>query len=680
MASRRSGLRLELSRLLHADASADNPVKAPDESASALLFDLVALGVSGTPDDARAVYELLPLLILRFFGFTPGSGWLETGSDLPHAHREALMRVVRAGGPVQAFCVAHSPPVPGASPKSDEMRFEYPLSNLPSVTVEEIYDVADGYLVPSGVSALAPLVAPCLARGASAASHDAASGGGAVYGDPSHPVLLLSPIDYFFLCMVASPTQKWTAPAGSSSFLGSRRVRARRSNSLPSTRAMFNSVLTDHVAAFTRDASLSSGSSILVAACVDCLFAPVAMANSCATLPEASTPTVDAMTCVLLALRPEKPENLLLSSGSAIGPVNSGRESNCAAVYASAHDTLRALFIHFPLDGNGPPATLAAYVRLLALYVAPWRPPVVSALKSSLYPKPRIVPSGTASASPSFAALASSISSHLPVVHLSAGSSLRNSPSATSEVAWRDVTGVPNKHKCDQEVLRLAIIKCANCRLAASADGVRALSLLADAVRAAGLKSVGAVSGNIEEVRGCLHALSEHVAEADKRSGRKSKSFIPLLAAALGIKLETQSMLRGMAGTFGVGRVGGGFVGMVSSATRHGAGNDGKNEHGGIWDNGSSGDGSGTRRRVRDRRRSELRGAVVEDVPFLGSVWDKPMTSDEVEFVVVQAYRLALYLEPRLGYVPNIRWLGRSSLLWTACVVFAVAGLILYMA
>lgn len=638
----RSETRAELSRLLHAEAPAGEDPNVPNEVALTHLHALLGQGVAGSPDDHRAVYEHLPLLLLRFLGFAPGSGWLETGSSCPHSHREAIMRIVRPDGPVAAFCAAQSARF-GTEPKDDDWRYEFPLANLPSLLIDDFYDLADGEVSPSVVmSALAPALVSCLRR-----ERDGVPG-----------ALLVSPSEYFFLCLVASPTQKWTGPSGLAIY-ATHRMRPRRSSSLPSTRAMYNRVLAEHVTVAWRQSPAASGGdkSILIPACLDLLFAPLGCPASYQGAAELSTPTVDAMTAVLLALRPGVPNDLVLSTAPAYcGTVYPAREGATAALYASAQEVLRACLNSFPAGAAGPLGTLAAYIRLFALYLAPWKESIISASKAALYPKPK-TSSHSASASPSLAAITSTLSSlnaHLPT------SALRSSPNQkqTGEAAWRDLGCLANKADADRELLRLAVVKCANCRLAATSEGIRVLSLLAEAVTASGLAPYdGILAGNVEEVRGSLRALSDQSVEVEQRSGRKAKSFVAVLGNGLGIKIGNTGMFSGMAEMVGVSGVHAPAFGMGSG----------------------TGLGSG-KRRLRDRRQKEMFSSYHEGVPFLGSLWDRPIQRNENEMTVVLAYKLALWLEPKLGYIPNIRFLGQNWLLISTMFVFGVACLVVFLA
>lgn len=639
----RSDTRAELSRLLHADAPAgDDAPKAPDENASAHLHELISLGIIGSLDDQRAVYEHLPLLMLRVFGFTASTGWLETGSSLPHAHREALMNLVCPNGPVVDYCLARSPPM-GSEPKDDEWRFEYPVSNLPSVLIDEFYDAADQVMTHPGhfLSALAPTIGRCLRRG-----HD---------GAPD--ALLLSPIDYFYLCMVASPTQKWTS-SPNSSYMGVRRPRPRRSTSLPSTRAMYNRVLAEHVTFAWRQSPLASGGgkSILIPTCVDYLFAPLSgtMYNG---LPEASTPTVDAMAAVLLALRPGTPNDLLLSSGTVAGQVIfPSKEQAIPLLYAVTHEALRNVFSLFPIGANGGPApTLAAFVRLLALYLAPGNAAVVDALKASLYPKARPQKPSNGS-SPSLAVFQSTFSSLHAQLQLPT-QSLRNtgaSGATKHDVLWKNSAVLHNRQESDRELLRLAVIKCAGCRIGTSQEGVRALTMLASAVRASCIYAYeGTRLEALEEVRASLQALSEQLGEYDSRSSVKSKAFVPILGSGLGIKIQTGGMFSGMVG----------IVHSTANRVSHVTGN---------------GNGSATRR-LRDRMKSELRSACYEEPVLLGSVWDHPIDSREYEFAVVLAFKFACLLEAKSGLQsPQLRRLGRKSFIHFVIFIFCVCGIVVH--
>lgn len=641
MGSRRNCSRSELWRLLQGDfPPSDVPPKAPDENSLILLHEIISLGATGTADDARAVYEHLPLLILRFFGFAASTGWLETGSDLPYSHREALMSIIGPDGPVMAFCTAHSPAL--SEPKSDDMRYEFPVRNLSSVIAEEITDLADGEVFSSQVdSALAPFVSTCLRRD----SHDRTAS-----------TLLLSPMDYFILCMVSSPVFKWTYPSGSGSRPG-RRPRGRRSASLPSTRAMYNCVFASHLASVDYLCPVASSKSLLVPASIDCMFYPLASVISFDLMPNASTPTADAMATVLVSLRPSSPEKLLLSSRKASGHGSPGRETSGAAVFAYAHDALKAVFMYFPVGVSGPLSTLAAYVRLLAIYLAPWDNYIASSLHVYLFPKPRVSSAidGSGIAAHSFTAITSrlsSLNSSLPV-KLQSGSR-KSSPSVSSDPLWSDCEVLRAKREVDQELVCLAIMKCAHCRLGGSMEGIRALSLMSDAVRISGItgKVNFALLPNTEEVSSCLHALGDQIVEADRRSGKKSRDFVSELAATLGIELQGRGMFSGMASIVGVSGAAAGMVGLVSHVTG----------------------GNAVRRPLRERRRTELHDASRENVPFLGTVWDKPIEAGESEISVVFAYRLALWIEEKIGILPNIRFLGRKDVICTIVFILFATG------
>jgi hypothetical protein len=594
------------------------------------------------------VYDHLPLLLLRFFGFAAGVGWLETGSELAHAHREALMRIVKPDGPVVAFCAAHSPPV-GAQPRPEEMRFEFPVSNLPAMTVEEIYEYADDAANTANgsmISALAPLVVPCLMRETNE-------------GQPA--VLLLSPMDYFFLCMVASPAQKVTIPPNSYA-PGTRRPKPRRSASLPSTRAMFNHVLSDHLLAMGRVGYLTGGKTLLIPACMDYYLVPLTTVAGFPDMPEASTPTVDSLTCALLVLRPLVPEDLLLSSGRAAGLVDVSRDSPTAALYATTQDVLRTVFRYFPVGPYTSLGTLAAYMRLLALYLAPWNASTVDAVKASLYAKPRPAAGSTVGgvSSPSMAAITSTLTSLNSQLPRQLQSSPKNQSDAGSpkEESWKTAGMQSSRTETNSELVRLAVVKCANCRLGASSEGHRALALLADAARASGIERQGGDPiTNLEEVRGSLHALSDQCLEAEARSGRKSKAFVSALSKCLGVKFERPGMLSGMAGMVGVGSAAAGVVSMMAQA--------------------AGGSASTGKRRLRDRRKNELPGVDKDNVPFLGGVWDRPMQGNESETAVVLAYRLALWMEPRLGFLPNLRFLGRVWFVRLSICMLVGAALVL---
>lgn len=612
MGSRHRGLQNELSALLGATQDGAE-LPPPNERTSAHLGELISRGLT-QGDDARTVYEFLPLLMLRLFGFSPGQGWLETAAELPTRDREALLRVVLPNGPIHAFCNMHSPPR-ASPPTAMDLRFEFPHNNLPVHTVARLKSPAP---VTSDHSVLAPLLRSSLRNA-------------------NDSFLLLSPIDYFVLCMVSSPVQKITIPAAS---LPPGAKRPRRSSSLPSTRALYNQVLAAYAASHDSAAPLSAESSF-VPACIDLHFMPFAVATSTASMPVPSTNMVDAMCSVMLALVPPRPSTLKLDSDfSAV--IDWGLQTNASALYRAAGSSLTAALMHY--DTSGPTGTLVAFVRLLALFIAPWKLTIRSALRAALYPKPRssstTLKSSTATlTNPSIAAITStwsSINAHLSAATVSGSP---GNASTAKESQWRSELA-SRQRSLDIHLIKLAVVKAANCRLASTVEGVRALGLLSDAVRAAGLKPGASLRGEEEESRGCLHALRDQAAETEHRTGQKGRNFSSPLAVSLGVRLENVGVFSGVAEMVGVGGSAGmaGMVGMVSGAST------GQSSH---------------RWRLRERRTAALQGSDRTDVPFLGSVWDRPIARGENEALVLAAYWLALRFEPALGYQPDLRFLGR---------------------
>ena len=55
---------------------------------------------------------------------------------------------------------------------------------------------------------------------------------------------------------------------------------------------------------------------------------------------------------------------------------------------------------------------------------------------------------------------------------------------------------------------------------------------------------------------------------------------------------------------------------------------------------------------------------VCSDFPILGNVWERPFDSDEIEFAVVTANRLAEFVDKWTGTVPDIRFARRRSFFW----------------
>lgn len=650
MASGRGDTRAELSRLLSADAAAGYDPKPPDVAASSQLHALIASSLDGSQEHHRVVYEHLPLLMLRFFGFAPGTGWLETGCALPGRARDALMAIVRPGGPVMEYCLARSEAL-AAEPRDGDWRYEFPVANLPPGVADDFYELADNPGVYNGTSfsALAAPLVPCLRRG-----HD---------GTPPD-VLLLSPVDYFLVCMLSSPAHKYVHP--SQAGVGGSRRRVRRSSSLPSTRAMYNLVLSEHLAHALRlsPACSGGGKSLLIPAVVDLLFAPLVGGVVPGTF-DFSAPTADAAATVLLSLRPSDPSQLLLSSGAV--PANTyslypAKEAAVAYVHACVPELVKNSLLNFPPDGALP--TLAAFLRLFALYLAPGSSEVAVAMEAALYPKKSKASgaaSGTAGSSPSLAKFTSTLSSLNAQLQQLPASTRRgggNGSKKDDAALWQTAHVMTSRHEVNRGLLRLAVFKSVKTRVGATAEGAKALGLIADAVCASGLDCFeGGVGGsNVDETRTYLHALGEQISEGERtRLGRsKTKSCIPTLGLGLGVKMQSAGTMTKMAEMVGVSARG------ASSMASHLQG---------------SGGGSGSKGRLKERRQSELQGSIRSNVPVLGTVWERPIESGEIEFTVVQAYRFAVWIECWSGRLPNIRWLGRADVLVMGVVAVFIASL-----
>ncbi|KAI0566669.1 hypothetical protein FGB62_7g05 [Gracilaria domingensis] len=611
MVGRYRGLRAELSSILAVDENAQRPVQhhvaPPNESISAHLAHLITRATEH-PDEARTVYAYLPSIMLRIFGFAPGQGWLETCSELPRRDRDALVSIVLPDGPLHTFCTMHTRPRSTTIDFVHDMRFEFPRHNLPSLTNHALDDQD---LSPrTSRSYLAPLLAPSMRS-------------------DTDDVIFLSPLDYFFVCMIASPTLKYVNAPGSSA------VKVpKRSRSIPSIRAQYNQVISAYAALRDSSAPLDKND-IFIPTCLDYLVIPWVTAPP-TNLPYLSTSTADAIAALLLALPPTSPADLGLTTESCNLTANRMMDcrlaTNSGALYCFLPSMLDMIFSNY--DSAAPIFPLIAYIRVLALLIAPWRQGIRSTALQMLLPKPKPSKSVQGNRSSSMTALSSTLSSinaHLP-------SSTGSPGNATSvkESKWREE--LEERHtKCDKSLLRSAVILAASMHVALSADGVRVLSLLTDAAQAARFHSVTVPEEDpdrMEELQLCLDALRDQKSQLQRKNGHREKNFIPLLAANLGDKPSNGGVFRGISEIVGVGS------GKVVSSL-------------------NGGSSSNTKRRLKDFRDNWTGSAKREDVPFIGSVWDKPITGNESKMLVLVAYWIALRLEPRLGFLPDIRFMGQ---------------------
>lgn len=642
MRSLHRGLRAEIAAILDVDqytlqdTTSESP--APTEPTTTLLGNLIR-GSLSHKEEVRVIYEFLPIVMLRIFGFASGHGWLEMATEHSTKDRDALVRLIAPGGPIHMFCKEQSPRRVVELNVASDMRYEFLRSNLPLATdtaLEEGPAVALKKSVKDGPSFLAPFLVSSLR-------------------DKKDQVLFLTPLDYFYLCMIASPTMKKATGVPLFTVAG-RRVR--RSSLLPSTRALYNQTIASYASALNGTARVGSDS-IFMAACLDYLFIPWASASAAMGLPIASTATAEAVASLMIALVPDNPVALDLivdSRPSGLAEFLDWRmQTNTSALYRAAEFMLEKIFRQYESSAQLGP--LVIYYRILALYIAPWKASIRKALAAGLFPKKK--PSTSAdgnvrsSSMAAFTSTLSSINSHL----VSTGGSPGNA-SNTKEGVWRAELRTRQK-LVDDELLRLAIVKAANRRLPSSADGGHAMALLSEAAVAAKL------SGNwdspeknqdlAEELRSCLFALRNQKSEYERESGRREKNYVNGLSSSMGLRLESGGVLSGISGIVGVG-----------GSSRFGTNN--------VSRDSTSGNASGSsRKRVRDRRLSALM-VNVNEVQFTSDVWDRPISDKEYECLVVSLYKVALWLEPRLGYVPNLRVLGRHLVLLSAVASFFVGS------
>lgn len=633
MSQRQRGLRQEVSVLLSVDPVSlefiTEILPPPTERIANHLGNLIT-HATNHHDESRIVYSYLPALMFRMFGYEVGQGWLETCSEYPSRDREAIVALVLPDGPIHKFCTKHSEAyAEDISNASDALRYEFPRNNLPSSTNNALNS---DFSSQSTVSYLAPLLAPGLR-------------------DQEDSTILLSPLDYFFVCMLASPAQKCVA----SRYSNPTAKVPKRSRSLPSVRAQYNQIFAAYAARLKASAPVDM-EKIFIAACLDFLFTPWAFVKH-QDPPEFSTSTADAVASLLITLAPKTPEGLDLESSP--DTLSSGTHadlklmSNSAALYRHTGRMLEGVFSNF--SSSVPLFPLVAYVRVLAVYIAPWRGGVHAAVKAMLFPKQRYLSATAAARSPSMSALSSTLSSIN--AHLPSPTGSPTNVSATKERKWRlELRG--RQQREDKELLRQVVILAANHRLAATADGCKVLAILGEAAYAAKLSAVpGSKTSHedMEEVQLCLCALRDQKSQMERKSPRKEKDFVSLLAAAMGVKVNRGSMLSGFTDIVHAGSANGvaGMVNIVSNARL-------------------STPTSLSKRRQQEKRTSAICGMQVNDIPFLGSIWDRPIAHGENETLVLFAYWLALRLEPVLGYVPDTRLLGHYWVWVTTTLVCAI--------
>lgn len=651
------GLRAELAALLSVDQYtlediAEEP-SPPQEATSARLSHLIMHAVH-YPIEARAVYSFLPALMLRIFGYTSGQGWMETISQHPSRDRESLLSIVAPEGPLHSFCKQAS------SPKSNhtsahairDMRFEFSLHNLPSNTREAITTLQAN---PSRTvySYLARILLPHLK------SRHAET-------------VMLDPLTYFTICMVASPAHKFSQdglPEGHSPVT---MKRIKRSVSLPSTRALYNQLIASYASALSPMSRVSEDN-VFIPAVLDFLFLPWALATPDCT-PNLSASMADAATSLLISLAPSAPEALELEEGPIIDTIPPMAEldtlTNTSCLYRLVPYMLSSFIAHLSPNDSAAPAFLA-YTRMLALHVSPWRGPVRSSIRSMLFPKPRssspatlVLDTRNNSMQSTLSNTFSTINAHLPSPQRSP-----NNASAVKESRWR--AAFANRlRSVDVHLVCSTVVRAASLRVAMLAEGNRVLSVLTDAGQSARLAAAlpgasaarddGALARG-EEFGLCIEALRTQQAASDTKGlSRSERAYLTGLAGVIGVQLQSSSVLHNISemvhgGAHSVKDVVDCVAGTASASGTPSS--------------------SAKKRRVLDRRMSLLRGADSEhdkgNVPFFGSVWDRPIEQGEFEPFVMAAYWVALRAEPYLGYIPNTRILGRVWV-WVFCTLVSV--------
>ena len=625
MGTHQRGLRAELAFILNIDPytydDLDPDFPAPHESTSNHLARLIR-DATKRPDEVKVIYSFLPAILLRFFGYAPGRGWLETCADLPSRDRNAIMNIVLPKGPLHRFCKRHSTSRESSINISSDMRFEFSRNNLPQFTKNALNNADTSTSVEFSRSYLAPLLINSIQK-------------------DNDDLLYLTPIDYFYICIVASPAIKWSS---NNHFASTKR--SRRSSSLPSMRALYNQLLYAYASILSPEARADK-SPIFLATCLDYLFIPWAFAKTETTSqstfpstvshlpPITSAAVADAIASILLALVPPRPtcldldldfDHTLTQSPSL---VELGMLSNSAIVYRLLGSMLYNAILRY--DVHNSPSTMCAYLRVLAIYLAPWRVDVRKSLKQLLLPREK-TPSQTR-----MAKLQSTISFTYEKL-----ASPTNSPQNGSEVKeceWRDRL-VTRQVFIDRELVRLAIVRGAQLRMGSTEEGGNHLALLADAATAAKISEVtepGFDYDQIEELRRCLEAVRDQKTQFDMTATRKSRNYIGPLAACVGEKIDN-GVLQNISERIGIGN--------ITKASEHRSRN-------------GNGRPSNTYRTPRQQRTMSMKASVKEDIPFLGNVWERPVSHSEIELLVVAAYRLALMMEPYLGFIPNFRFFGQ---------------------
>ncbi len=183
---------------------------------------------------------------------------------------------------------------------------------------------------------------------------------------------------------------------------------------------------------------------------------------SVSTAPAASTQTVDALASVMFALLPKSPEDLSNRDVAGTGENDWRLLKNGEAIFAATEIMLESVFYHYLTPF--PVSTLSAYVRLFALFIAPWKKSVKVTLHAALFPKPRASAKRTSLST--LTSTWSSINAHLQSSNSSpAGSGV----SSNKEKLWRE--NLLGRHERKELFLVLLAVICAATRRLGSSAG-----------------------------------------------------------------------------------------------------------------------------------------------------------------------------------------------------------------
>ncbi|KAJ8907640.1 hypothetical protein NDN08_007749 [Rhodosorus marinus] len=644
-----------------------------------------ALGrvISGE-EEFRPVYEGFPRLMLKIFGFGD-EGWLEDASRVESKEREAVLKVLLPTGPLHRLVCATAP----------EYTFEFPVSNLPLSTQNDINTIRQQHPIPGSESDRTN-EDPYLIQNGKYLPHVSAG----VLGDrdpsqanssllswfclmrlsSSGSLLTLSCYEYFLLCMCSSPL--WRGRSGSS---GMNVRRRRRSSLLPSRRAVFNYLFSSYANFFApKDQRDRAGQGPAYGR----LFLAASLEFFCRAPLSSNDPptsgTMDALTILALHVQPRTPseatealpkraELYALRNGAKLADPQLTGSIGLATMRKSVASEIRYLGAEaeglWSASSTSGSAVLISFMRSTSLLIVPWNQHARSVAEKRTLPR-RSRSRGVAASALEY--LPPSIGDRINDLQDSAASRVGRDSGELNIGEWSEVIS-----HLDLEityVLPRFTERAAKLSLGATEDGSHLLELLSEAFAPRPISNALASARSTfsgpwysSDSESNLRELATQISSYMRQSHHAVDNFthkrtdLNGLACALGVALSIPG-----AGSY-----------TLQGFQR------------GLLDRGRYARNASERvRKVLEPEHEDvevMRKQVAlgqrkfsnRDVEFIGGPWDLPPFSYELASLLPPLYALSIAMSARFHVDVNLRFLASYHAIGTICVALSLAILLL---